>query len=586
MHLPKLVTALLGVALLSWGAAASARAESVAFLGDAQKLTGTVPTGEVIRLTIPLPAGGEPQLTLSLRGSNVTLSFRRSELYDPAGNLIPDMSRFFTQRFRPGKSTLKLRDFVAPTSGEYQLVIETNSATLPNLVELRVTGKLKVKRETKIKKTFSSAGARIDLGLQVRDRVKAKVKRLSGDIPEISAWITPAGTSRPPPQKTTKKGGATAFFTATRDDVHSFEFGYRDDGSVGEYSVIVKLRPIRSVGGLAVLRLANAPGIPLSVRGIDRSITLDFGTGAPGLAYDGTLILASALDASSGTPEIGVRLYDRDLFAQPRTPTPFAVVGRIDMQPGQSVGGHRMLFTGNHYVVAWWTASGANAGLVRFGRDLLRTNFVEAIVGSATPIEDPFLASDGNLISFGTFQPPVRHRVRVFESDFSTVGTVEIGGGSYSHGNGAAAVWHPSNSQGTGSHFEFWAPDTTDPSFPSDLHRQRYTALWQPQGPDEKPIADAETTETMSTAVSYDATSGVTIVHYVVPTDVTGAGVIHRALFDSAGALVPGSHIALAGDGRNRPTSLIVGNSIYLGASGPGGPTVERFSLLRTTQRL
>ena len=586
MHIKTLAAIALGVAL-TLGAATAARAESVAFLGDGAKLTGTVPTGEVIRLTIPLPAGAEPRLHVALKGSKVPLSFLRSDLYDPAGNLIPDTSRFFSQRLRANNSSLTLRGFIAPTSGEYQLVIETNSDRLPNLVELRASGRLKVIRQTKIKKVFDTAGARIEFGLQVRDRVKAKFKRISGDLPDVSAWITPVSTLKPVPaifNKQKKKGGVAGSFVAGFDGIHTFEFGYRDDGSVGEYAVTVKIRPIRSVGGLAVLRLANAPGIPLSVRQIDRSITLDFGTGAPGLAYDGSLLLASALYSGSGTPEIAVRLYDRDLFSLPGTPVPRPVVGPIDMQPGEVVGGHRMLFAANGYVVAWWTASGADAGLVRFGRDLLRTNFAQVVVGSATPIQDPFLASDGTRISFGIFQPPVRHLVRVYESDFSTVGALEIGGGQYAHANGAAAVWHPSNSAGTGNFFEFWAPDTTDATLPSDLHRQRYSQLWQPLTPDEKPIADAAITETMSTAVSFDVTSGVTIVHYVVPSDVSGAGVIYRALFDADGVLVPGSHVALSGGGRNRPTSLIIGSSLYLGAAGPGGPTVERFSLLRTLQ--
>jgi hypothetical protein len=583
MHSRPLLPALLGASLLL-SAAIPAYAESVAYVGDGQRITGTVPVGEVIRLTIPLPQGGTPRLNLSLKGSRVTLSFKRSDLYDPDGNLIPDTSRFFEQKFSKSRSTLRLRDFVAPVSGDYQLVIETNSERLPDLVELRASGKLKVSRVTRLKERFSVAGARIDFGLQARDRVKATVKRVSGDTPTIAAWITPAGTGRPPPQKSSKKGSSAGYFPASGDGTHSFEFGYRDAGVVGEYQATVKIKPVKSKGGLAILRLANAPGIPLSVRGVDRSAVLAFGQGAPGVAYDGTYVLASALDTSSGSAEIRMQFLTADLFPLFARPDPVPVVTAADMQPGQSVGGHRALFAGGHHVVLWWTASGANLGMVRLTRALLRSNSIEAIVGSGVPIADPFLASDGTRISFGVADVPFGHLVRVFESDFSKVGDIQIGGGPYSHGNGAGAAWVPGGGPDGSDVFEFWAPDTTDPSQLSDLHRHRYSALWQPQGAAEKPIGDLTVTETMPTAVVHDLETQVTIVHYVVPTDLSGAGVIHRALFDATGALVPGSHVALDGDGRNRPSCVIAGNSLYLGFEGPNGPEIERHTLLRTTQ--
>jgi hypothetical protein len=584
MRIPFVVAATLGV-VLALSSASAAHAESTAYVGDGQKITGTVPVGEVIRLTIPLPSGATPRLNFSLKGSKVPVSFLRSDLYDPAGNLIPDTSRFFEgTRVRANRSTLRLRDFVAPTSGEYQLVIETNSDRLPGIIDLRASGKLKVERVTKFKERFSTAGAGFEFGLQARDQARAIVKRISGDIPDIAMWRNTQFSSPQPPQSATKKGGSTQFFKAGSDDAYAFQFGYRDSGSFGEYLAVVKIRPIRSPGGISALRLANAPGIPLSVRAIDRSITLNFGTGAPGLSYDGTYLLVSALDTSSGAAEIGVRFYDRDLFAQSGTPVPRPVVGPLDMQPGRSVGGHRMLFADNHHVVLWWTANGANAGMVRFSRDLLRRSSIEAIVGAPKPIVDPFLASDGTRISFGVAEIDFGHRVRVYESDFATVGTFDIGGGQYTHGNGAGVTWRPSNVQGQGNVFEFWAPDSTDPTQPSDLHRQTYSSLWQPQSPDEKPIADASVTETMSTAVSYDAESKVTVLHYVVPVDLAGNGVLHRVLFDANGAEIPGSHAVLDGTQRNRPSSVIAGGALYLGSSGPNGPTVERFSLLRTTQ--
>lgn len=569
--------------LLLAALAASADAESVATLGNGQRVAGTVPTGEVIRLSFPVPEGAEPRLSFTLKGSAIPISFNRSDIYDPDGNLIPDTSRFFEgTRVRRNRSTLKLRDFVAPKSGTYQLVIETNSGRLPGINELRVSGKLRVQRETRITAELDEARLSLDVGLLVGDLARVKVKRRTGGIPTITGFVTPQGAQRPPPQKQTKTGAKTEWRLATRDAVHTFEFGYRPGSTEGDFTASVSIRP-SSTNGTAVMRLANAPGVPISVRPVDRATTLNYGVGAPQLAYDGTVFLVAALRSGAGA-DVAARFFDRDLFGTPGTPTPVVLAGPADVGPVESIGGHRLLFVDNRFVLGFWTSSGTSAWLATYDRNFLSDNGLARKTGlkvvtssASTAIRDPFLTTNGTRLSFGLWVAPSGHDVHIFESDLSDVGVVSIGGGALGHAAGAGVAWHDDD-----SYFDFWAPDTLVPTLPSDLHRQRYSALWQAQAQDSKPVADAGVVETMPTAVVYDPGTGATIVHYVVPeNDVTGDGVVHRVVFDSAGDEVPGSHVALEGKARNRPTAVLVGSSLYLGTSSPAGPLIERYPLLR-----
>ncbi len=560
------------------GAAVLARGESTATLTDGQSIQGSVPPAEIIRLRMLLPEGGEPRLAFALAGSKLTLSFRRTELYDPDGNLIPDTSRYFAgTRPRPNRSVLRLAGFVTPKAGIYELVVETSASSIPNLGNLRATGKLRVKRPTRIVLDREETDLSFRVGLQLRDRMRVKVKRVSGDVPKVATYLSASGATFPDPaHKRTKDGEVAGWFNAIASGTHGFDFGYRDAGTAGQFRATVSIDPFRS-RGVTQMALRNAPGIPLSVRKIDRSLALDFGSGSPGLSYDGSYFLISALRTGPGQPDIAARFYDRDLFPQPGTPTPVTLVGPTDMQPGALLDGFRALFGAGRHVVAWTANGAANAGIVSIRPDLNRAAARELVVNGPISRADPFLVSDGERISLGLFAGAGGHAVSVFDPDLVDVGTFAIGGGAYAHARGAGAAWNDEDDV-----FEFWAPDSSGGSSPSDLHRQFYSSLWQVRTPDATPVADPTVVETMCSAVAWDARSGVTIVHYVVPTDaVTGAGTLHRVLFDAAGVEVPGSHATLSGAQRNRPTSVIVDDYLFLGSSSPAGPVVERFPLLR-----
>jgi hypothetical protein len=129
--------------------------------------------------------------------------------------------------------------------------------------------------------------------------------------------------------------------------------------------------------------------------------------------------------------------------------------------------------------------------------------------------------------------------------------------------------------------FELFAPSTTDFLADGDLHFLRFDGSWSPVSADQKPVAVAGVNETMSTAVTVDDASGAMIVHYVVPEFPYEEGAIHRRVFDRTGLEVPDSHTVLPGSRRTRPTTILVGNFLFLAAEGPNGPTVERYKVLR-----
>jgi len=574
-----LLTAVAVVAL----SAPRAAAESTAFLVNGQRISGVVPKGEVIRLRFRAAAGTEPRLTLSLAGSKVApLSFLNLQIVDPDGAVVPDTSQFFLgTRLRLGKSKLKLRGFVAQKTGDYTLLTDTNSARLPGIAELRATGRFKLKRPKRAKTTLTEANLSLDVALLFRDQVIVKVKSTEGGIPVITRFVAPRQEFRFPAteRRRNKKGAVSQNFRSIDDDDHTFEFGYRGGQTTGTFEATVRVNMF-TLSTVAFLRIENAPGIPLSVRPADRFRRIEWGVGAPGLAYDaGTnSILVTALYLGGGAPQISGRLYDTDLFEQPGTPQPVPFVGPADMQPGEQLGTHRIVATDVNYYIAWATQSGLFAGFSRIRKsDLGREGFLEAIANATTPVRDHFLVTNGDQVSLGVFRSPDGHDVHVYEADLTGALTIAIGGGAFSHANGAGAVWN----LGTDT-YQLWAPDALGFGLASDLNRQNYSEFWQVQGSNEKPIADPQVMETMSTGVSLDLFSGVTIVHYVVPENPDGRGTVVRSLFDDAGDFILGSDVALPTSGLNRPTSIVVGNFVYVGYSSAAGPAVERFPLLRS----
>jgi hypothetical protein len=562
-------------------AAAASAAESYAILANSQKIQGDVPAGYPIRLEFPLPAGAEPRITLTLSGGTPIrpVSISGAKLYGPDGQeIVLPQGHFFDTTFSKGNPTLTFRGWTATDSGNHQIVITTNAQ-----VTSHAKGRLVVVRPTKVTYTGDeTTTAPIEVPLEPNDITNVVVTRLSGTAPKVASYTLPSGETSVPYQKMTKRGSTSNALYAIEFGVYQYTIGYQATPAAGRWRATLHIKPFKG-GTPAMLRVRNSPGIPISILTVDRSVVPTFAAGGTGVgvATDGNF---TVLVTSEVGGVLQAQAYDLDLVPSLLLPNVTPLTGSADFTPGQTLSGHRLMFMSGSYYAAFSTASASELSIVRVRTDLVRTGYAQVVSASADPTTDFFLTGDGSKVSVGIFHPPDAHNVTVLDSsDFGVRTNYAIGGGSYPQKNGAGAAWRVADAV-----FELWTPDSLDYHGPSDLHRVLYNATWSPQTPDAKPIADIPDVETMPTAVVVDnGRTNATIVHYVVADDpplpgaAPGTGHVHRRLFDSTGAEIPGSHTDLGRASCNRPAATLLGNSLYLGFETPSGPMVERYQILR-----
>lgn len=557
-------------------AALALAGEMYALVGSTQKFQGDLPAGEALRLEFPLAAGSEPRITLTLLGSkfNQPVSFSEAHLIGPDGQeIFLPAGQFYSETHTTGRDTLSFSGWVTPQSGRHQLLIRTNARVLT-----RAKGRFVEVRATRIPIAGDETSAPIQIALEPGDTSRVSVKRVSGTAPKVASYRLPSGTTSAPGQKTSAKGSTSNALFAVQFGVHEYTIGYQDVPAAGAWKGTLTIKPFKG-GTPAYLRLRNSPGVPVSVRDVERSLLPSFAGTGIGVATDGNYVMVSSVQGGVLTAQA----FDRDLQQSLSQPNPVQLATATDFSSGETPTEHRVLFMGGFYFFAVSTASGKELAIARVRTDFLRDGFATVVSNSADPTNDFFLAGDGTNVSIGIFQPSNAHTVHLLKAtDFGIRSTVAIGGVQFPQRNGSGAAWRADDKV-----FEMWTPGTLDFHGPSDLHRVLYSAAWAPTTTDAKPVADLAAVETMPTAVSVDPVTEATIVHYVVadnpPLDVNlpGSGRIHRRVFDAAGVEVPGSHAILPRASCNRPTSVITGNFLYLGIETPNGPVVERYSLLR-----
>src|SRR5262245_29309355 len=109
---PKILLSVAAVFVLAVAARAS---EVFATLADGQRIQGSVPPGEDIRLRFPLTAGAEPRITLTLLGSRkfIPISFTSAKVIGPDGNEIAVPPADYLDLHSTGRDTLRLRGWHA-----------------------------------------------------------------------------------------------------------------------------------------------------------------------------------------------------------------------------------------------------------------------------------------------------------------------------------------------------------------------------------------------------------------------------------------------------------------------------------------
>ena len=572
----RLIPGLLSALVLVLAASAARASEVYALVADSQKIQGDAVAGEPIRIEFPLAAGSEPRIRLALIGSlaNQPISFSEARLLGPDGQeIFLPPGQFFSETHSLARDTIALSGWVAQTSGLHQLYIRTNAR-----LTTRVKGKIKIERPKTFKLVGDENSPPVAVALQPGDITRLTVKRVSGTAPKIGSYRQPSGTTTTPGQKIGAKGSKTNALLATQFGVYEYTIGYQAEPEAGAWRATLRIQPFQG-GFPATLRLRNSPGVPLSVRSADRFLLPIFATNAVGVASDGLNVMVTGEQGGV----LSGQVLDRDLQQSPILPNPIALTSASDFSPTETLAGHRVMFMGTFYYVAFSTTSGQELSLSRVRTDLVRDGFTQVVSASPDPTADFFLTGNGPQVSVGVFHPADGHTVHLLNAtDFGIRSTVSIGGAQFPQMNGSGAAWRSGDSV-----FELWSPTTLAYQGPSDLHRVLYNAAWSPTTTDAKPVADLAVTETMPTAVTVDPQSKATILHYVVPANppvsgaTTGYGRIHRRVFDESGAEVPDSHTILPRALCNRPVSALMGNTIYLAYQTDTGPVVERYPLLR-----
>lgn len=562
---------------------AIARADVTATVLNGQKISGLVFKEEDVRLVLPLAAGATGKLKFIVSGWRVPVSFSNgegSQILDPDGQAVTpgDDLVFGPQTIdnRRRRSIFRIDRLLARKTGNYTLVLKTNT-----LVTLKATGKWKVTRPKFETFEGDETSGDFPLELQQGESVRIKLKTGDGDPPLVSRFILTDGSRFPPQQKFNKKGSKTIPLPAQKTGSYGFQVGYQVPGVEGSYTGKVIYKVVKGLG-VAQLRRSNPPGVVLSVLPSERFLDIDFGDAGVGIAspFARTLTITSERNG-----ELLAKAFKDDLTPLLPFSTAVPVLTQSDLQPGQTFAGHRMIFVDGAHIATYSTVSGTDFGLVRFNTSFQVTAIREFKVNSPISTQDAFLVQNkaGDGVFVGLLTSPAGHTVTGFDGQFNTVSSSTIGVGGLAHRNGAGVQWNAASQL-----FELWAPDSLVPGQPSDLHRQFYTQTWVGTGLDQKPIADANLQETMPTALSIDSFTGATILHYVVVRNPnSGAGEIHRRVYQPDGQEIPGSHVVLS-DGlgapytdRNRPISAIVGNNLFLGYETSSGPRIERFPILR-----
>jgi hypothetical protein len=552
--------------------------ESYTIVASGQRFQGDVPAGSDIRIEFPLVAGSEPRISLALTGAapNQPISFTSIKIFGPDGvEVVLPQGTFFSEKHASGKDSISFSHWIAAQSGNHQFLVHTNARVLTH-----VRGRLVVARTTRFPFAGDENSAPIQVSLMPGDHSSVSVTRVSGSTPKIGTYLPPApGTLLTQvPQKKAKKGATSRSRLALSFGVHEYTIGYFAEPLAGAWKGVVHVVPFKG-GSASLLRLRNSPGVPLSVFEVDRSVNPTFGGTGVGVASDGTGVILITSEQNGAV--IGQR-FDTNLTVFPNIPNPTTLTSASDLTTGQTLAGHRLLFLGNFYYLAFSSASGSELALARIRTDLVRDGYASIVSSSADPTTDFFLTANPSQVSVGVYQPANKgHLVTTLgATDFGTRTTATIGGPTRPQAPGAGAAWRTDDAV-----FELWTPDTLDYHGPSDLRRGLYNAAWTLQGTDPKLITDPVAVETMPTAVTVDPVTKATIVHYVVADNPlvgpAGSGKIHRRIFDASGVEVPGSHVIMPTPSCNRPAAAILGAMLFIGFETPSGVTVERHQLLR-----
>lgn len=260
----------------------------------------------------------------------------------------------------------------------------------------------------------------------------------------------------------------------------------------------------------------------------------------------------------SAESDDGIRLAKYDLTMTP-TGTSVLVASTNDTVNQDTIADHKHIFQNDHHYLAFSIAGDGAGGylyLLKLNKDLGRVALT-TVVSNDPPTNDMLMVGDGTNVYVGKFLPGTGHRIYSYDADLNLLGSKTIGGDKNRHANGAAAIY-------ADNVFYVVAPDTLAPGQNNIFSRITFDHNWNCVSNKTTILSDPGVLSIVS-GLARDPVSRSFIVNYARSASDQG-GPIYAAIYDSSWNSITNQSIVTGT--LNRPHSVIVSNTFYLGYDG------------------
>jgi hypothetical protein len=229
---------------------------------------------------------------------------------------------------------------------------------------------------------------------------------------------------------------------------------------------------------------------------------------------------------------------------------------------GRGVADHWHIFAHGVHWIAYSVPGDQDSYLATFDKDFKRTNLVTIDTSGNVPTNDMFLVAEKDGVAVGHFLPGQGHKIFRFDKNAKPKGTVDVGGGQYSHTNGSSAEM-------TENGFIIFATETLAPDAEGGVKKIVTDSNWKPSSATN---LLRESGKNIVMASSASLGNGYRVVHARVregaksgpPSQPTpgplpdDSGAIVRYVISPDDKVV--SQEVLVSEGANRPHTLLVNN--------------------------
>lgn len=266
--------------------------------------------------------------------------------------------------------------------------------------------------------------------------------------------------------------------------------------------------------------------------------------------YDGREIVVSA------ELNEGIRLAKYDLAMNPAGTSSVLVASTNDTVNHDRIADHKHIFQNDYHYLAYSVTGSDYLYLLKLNKDLGRIAST-LVASNDPPTNDMLMVGDGTNVYVGKPLPGTGHRIYSYDADLNLLGNKTIGGNKNRHANGATVIY-------ADNVFYVVAPDTLAPGQNNIYSRITFDQDWNCVSNKTTILSDPGVLSIVS-GLSRDPVSRSFIVNYARSAGDQG-GPIYAAIYDSSWSLL--SNQAIVAGTLNRPHSVIVSNTFYLGYDG------------------